>query len=78
MYEYAVDFLVVLYAFCLGVEIHHTSMSRSEPAWALTLEIAFCVIFSLDLLIRICMERKRFFTGWPFENSQTQGFYEHP
>ena len=63
LYEYAVDFLVLIYAFCLGVEIHHTSMSRSEPPWAPTLEIAFCAIFSVDLLIRICMERKRFFTG---------------
>ena len=78
MYEYAVDFLVILYAFSLGVQIQHTSTTRSEPAWALTLEIAFCVIFSLDLLIRICMERKRFFTGWPFENLHMQRFCEHP
>ena len=65
LYEYAVDLLVVIYAFCLGVEIHHTSISRSEPSWAVTLELAFCVIFSVDLLIRICMERRRFFTGGP-------------
>lgn len=63
LYEYAVDLLVVIYAVCLGVEIHHTSMSRSEPTWAWTLETAFCAFFSVDLLIRICMERKRFFTG---------------
>lgn len=63
LYEYAVDLLVMIYAVCLGVEIHHTSMSRSEPTWARTLDTAFCAFFSVDLLIRICMERKRFFTG---------------
>lgn len=38
-------------------------MNRSEPKWARTLETAFCCFFSVDLLIRICIERERFATG---------------
>jgi hypothetical protein len=63
MYEYLVDLLVVIFAICVGVEIHYTSMNRSEPKWARTLETAFCCFFSVDLLIRICIERERFATG---------------
>ena len=63
MYEYLIDLLVVIFAICVGVEIHFTSMNRSEPTWARNLEMAFCGIFSVDLLIRICIERERFGTG---------------
>jgi len=63
MYEHLVDLLVVIYAICVGVEIHYTSKEKSEPTWARTVETAFCCFFSVDLLIRICIERERFATG---------------
>ena len=62
-YEYFVDFLVVVYALTLGLQIHYTSLSRAEPTWVRTSDIAFCAFFTVDLLIRICAEGKRFCTG---------------
>lgn len=62
-YDHFADWLVVVYSICMGVEIQETSMRRSEPEWAREMEMAFCIIFFLDLLIRLFIERKRFFRG---------------
>ena len=73
-YEYFVDFLVVVYALTLGLQIHYTSVSRAEPLWVRTSDIAFCAFFTVDLLIRICTERKRFCTGpWTLKLQGVQG-----
>ncbi|CAK8998889.1 unnamed protein product [Durusdinium trenchii] len=63
LYEYLVDFMVLVYALCLGAEIHYTSLNRSEPAWVRPMEIGFCVMFGVDLLIRFCLEGRLFFMG---------------
>eukprot|EP00438_Fugacium_kawagutii_P023710 Skav228037 [mRNA] locus=scaffold1188:85057:85737:+ [translate_table: standard] len=62
-YDHVADWLVVVYSICMGVEIQATSMRGSEPEWAREMEMAFCIIFSLDLLIRLFIERRRFFRG---------------
>ena len=62
-YEYLIDFIVLIYALSLGVEIHYASLYRAEPSWGRQMEILFCILFGLDLLIRICMERRLFCTG---------------
>lgn len=66
-YDHFADLLVLVYSICLGVQIHYASMSHSEPVWAQDMEIAFCIIFFLDLLARLFIERMRFFRGHPKE-----------
>eukprot|EP00930_Biecheleria_cincta_P081214 TRINITY_DN6998_c0_g3_i1.p1 TRINITY_DN6998_c0_g3~~TRINITY_DN6998_c0_g3_i1.p1 ORF type:complete len:1165 (+),score=209.90 TRINITY_DN6998_c0_g3_i1:78-3572(+) len=47
----------------IGVELQTTSYLGREPFWALPVNIGFCVVFALDLLCRVAIQRTNFFFG---------------
>ena len=47
----------------MGINLQWTSVSGLEPAWAQHAELGFCIVFSLDLICRVCVERKQFLFG---------------
>ncbi|CAE7691269.1 SCN11A [Symbiodinium sp. CCMP2592] len=62
-YEYVVDVLVLAYAISLGFEIDFKTSYRQEPSWGHTVELSFCIIFLCDLLVRMALAKRQFFTG---------------
>ncbi|CAE7028694.1 UVR8, partial [Symbiodinium sp. CCMP2592] len=53
IYEYVVDVLVLAYALTLGFEVHYTSRDKEQPGWVYPVEMAFCIIFGLDIVLRL-------------------------
>ncbi|CAE8590033.1 unnamed protein product [Polarella glacialis] len=67
--EILVGALIILNSITMGVSLQVKSLSGETPVWEQSLQIAFCVIFTLDVAIRIMRERKAFFScssggGW--------------
>ncbi|CAE8586475.1 unnamed protein product [Polarella glacialis] len=67
--EILVGALIILNSISMGVSLQVKSLSGETPVWEQPLQIAFCVIFTLDVAIRIMRERKAFFScssggGW--------------
>ena len=55
--------MIFLYACLLGITQQITSITSEEPLWAADVELAFCIVFSLDLLVRIGVEKIQFVLG---------------
>ena len=62
-YDMSVMVLIFLYACLMGVNLQWTSATGSEPVWAQQAELGFCIVFSLDLICRVCVERMQFLCG---------------
>ena len=62
-YDIGTMLIIFLYACLMGVNLQVTTLTAAEPPWAAQGEIIFCVIFSVDLLVRLLVERLHFLMG---------------
>lgn len=65
--EYIVTALILVNAVMIGVETDYEAATGRVPLPLAACDVAFCVVFALELLLRICIQRARFFTedlGW--------------
>lgn len=69
-FEHFVAFLVILNGALLGFEAdHHASHPEREvPGFVRSSEMLFCTVFVMELLLRLSVFRRAFFTqaGWPW------------
>jgi len=63
IYDVSIMLLIFVYACLMGVNLQWTSSTGTEPEWARHAELAFCIVFSLDLMCRVGVERLLFFFG---------------
>ena len=63
MYDMSTMAIIFVYACLMGVNLQITTLEASEPSWTATSELVFCILFSVDLLIRVLVEGPRFFLG---------------
>ena len=63
VYDVSIMLLIFVYACLMGVNLQWTSSTGKEPQWARHAELAFCIVFSLDLMCRVGVERLLFVFG---------------
>lgn len=72
-YDMFTMFVIFLYACIMGVNLQITTLHSKEPDWTNGVELVFCALFSVDLVVRIVVERFDFFRGpmkwWNFLDS---------
>jgi len=56
-----VGLLLVVNAICIGVQADYSARNEEEPMGFKVMETIFCIAFSLDLLLRMCVLGRRFF-----------------
>ena len=62
-YDMATMAMIFVYACLMGVNLQITTLEASKPSWTGTSELVFCILFSVDLVIRVAVEGLRFFIG---------------
>ena len=62
-YDMCTMLFIFLYACVMGVNLELTAVHSKEPDWTDLVELVFCVLFSVDLVVRMAVEKLRFLTG---------------
>jgi len=60
-YEQCTVLVILANAITLGLETDYQATKQPRPYWLNVSEIAFCVLFTVELLLRLCVYRLRFF-----------------
>lgn len=79
-FDFLVAFLIGLNTISIGAQTHWKAehLGEEDPEWWKITEICFCCVFSVEVIMRIVVERKEFATGrhkqWNFFDSLVVGF----
>eukprot|EP00913_Durusdinium_trenchii_P018766 g17634.t1 len=72
LWHYFVDFIALSYVIFIGINLQFGSHG-GPLEWALPIEILFCSVIGVDLLVKMCTQQQKFFTGprrwWNFFDS---------
>lgn len=65
-FDYVMGSLLALNAVIIGIQVDLVSNEASDPAWSRLIDLVFCSIFVVELLLRIGAFQRRFFSteGW--------------
>lgn len=65
-FDYVMGSLLALNAVIIGIQVDLVSKEASDPPWSRAIDLIFCSIFVVELLLRIGAFQRRFFSteGW--------------
>lgn len=65
-FDYVMGSLLALNAVIIGIQVDLVSNEASDPPWSRAIDLIFCSIFVVELLLRIGAFQRRFFSteGW--------------
>lgn len=65
-FDYVMGFILALNAIIVGVQVDLVSREARDPAWSRVIDLTFCSIFVIELLLRTKAYGKKFFSmdGW--------------
>lgn len=65
-FDYVMGSLLALNAVIIGIQVDLVSKDPSDPAWSRAIDLLFCSVFVVELLLRIYAYGRRFFSmdGW--------------